>query len=116
MNTMTATATETMTVDGFELCLLGWLANAQAIVDQHYSTRFPTLPGEELTLERGRRYVRVVKTSRDGRDVGCSVFCFIDSTNGDVLKAETFRKPARGPRGNIFGTQLGVSAYGGLYR
>lgn len=30
------------------------------------------------------------------------VFCFIDMTNGDLYKAETWHRPAKGVRGNIY--------------
>jgi len=60
--------------------------------------------------EPARKYCRLT----DGR----SSFCFIDMTNGDVLKAETWRKPAKHARSNIFADDLGLSGvnqYGAVY-
>jgi len=67
-----------------------------------------------LSLEYGKRYVKVVRSDACG---GRCVHCFVDTTNGDVLKAASWKAPAKGARGNIYiGSQEGVSAWGGLYR
>jgi hypothetical protein len=97
----------------FEASLMAWLAGAQAKIDDHYRTRFPTLETPILTLERGRRYIRVVRADSSSR----SVFAFIDA-NGDVLKPEGWKKPALHARGNIFdasGGLAGVGPYGPAY-
>ena len=99
----------------FEAALTAWLAGAQAKIDDHYRTRFPTLETPALTLERGRRYIRVVRATPTGSER--SVFAFIDA-DGDVLKAESWKKPALHARGNIFdpsGGLAGVGPYGPAY-
>jgi hypothetical protein len=85
----------------FEAALTAWLAGAQAKIDQHYREDFPTLEVPALTLERGRRYIRVVRATSGSER---SVFAFIDG-NGDVLDAESWTKakPARHGRNSIFG-------------
>ena len=96
----------------FEAGLAAWLSGAQAKIADHFRTRFPTLEMPILSLERGRRYIRVVRT-----DSQRSVFAFIDA-NGDVLKAESWKKPALHARGNIFdpsGGLAGVGPYGPAY-
>jgi hypothetical protein len=90
----------------FEAGLMAWLAGAQAKIDNYYRTTFPTLETPTLTLERGRRYIRVVRA-----DSQRSVFAFID-INGDVLKAESWKKPALHARGNIFDASGGLAAVG----
>jgi len=95
----------------FEKALAVWLTKAQAIVDKGHE-RYPNQTRPVLSLEPGRRYVKVVR--KEGGPGG-SVHCFIDTTNGDVLKAAGWKKPAKGARGNIFTDALGVSEYGGLY-
>jgi hypothetical protein len=118
MNTATQTVETVETVDNFELALAGWLANAQQIVDEHYSNNYPNLPGARLTLERGRRYIRVVKQSK-GDSTQRSAHCFIDAaegpTRGFVLKSDSWKKPAPGPRGSIFTANVGVTPYGAHY-
>lgn len=79
-----------------------WLKNAQAIVDLSSMFR-----GHVLTAEHGRRYIRIVQDH--------SAFAFIDKTNGNVLKPETWKKPSPIPRGSIYGDRLGVDEFGGKY-
>jgi hypothetical protein len=69
-----------------------------------------------LTIERGRRYCRVVSAYTKASDQR-SVFCFVDQ-DGTILKAESWKKPAKGARGSIFNTDKGagaVTAYGAIY-
>lgn len=62
----------------------------------------------------GPKYIRVV--TKDGGQ-GRSAFCFIDRSNGDVLKTASWKSPAKGARGNIFkGPEgYGVGQYGANY-
>ena len=58
-----------------------------------------------IILEEGTRYIKVTKQDRslEGRLGNKSVHTFIDKTNGDILKAATYKAPAKnGVRGNIF--------------
>lgn len=53
------------------------------------------------------KYIKIIHTSW-GQG---SVFCFIDTTNGNVLKAENWNKPdLKNPRGNLFSEQGGLEA------
>lgn len=54
-----------------------------------------------ITTVPGPKYVKVVH--------GSSVYCFIDRSNGDVLKAASWSRPAKHPRGNIFDESNGLS-------
>lgn len=53
-----------------------------------------------VDFELGRRYVRIVKSDNEGSHR--SVWGFVDKTNGDVLKAASWKAPAKHARGNIF--------------
>lgn len=59
-----------------------------------------------IRVDKGARYNKLVRT--DSRSEFASVFCFVDKTNGDVLKAASFKAPAKGVRGNIFDDANGV--------
>ena len=82
----------------FKAALDTFVSQAQAIVDAHMAS-FVNLPREVLTVEPGRRYVRVVRSNGGSSR---SVYCFIDSTNGNVLKAESWKKPHPMMRGNVY--------------
>lgn len=101
--------------NNFETAFTNFLATAQAIVDEHMTRHFPNLPRPVLSAEPGRRYVRVVKS--DGES-SRHVYCFIDRTNGDILKSESWKKPAKHARGNIYTTtdmRAAVNEYGAHY-
>ncbi len=98
----------TLSMD-FDTAFATWLTSAQAIVDEHMSTKFPTLAREVLTTTQGKRYIKVVKRG--------SVFCFVDKTDGNVYKAASWKAPALHARGNIFTPEKGTGTgpYGALY-
>ena len=52
---------------------------------------------EEFYLETGRKYYKLVHRSGISR----SVHCFINKTNGDVLKSASWNAPAKGVRYNL---------------
>ena len=52
---------------------------------------------EEFYLETGRKYYKLVHRSGKSR----SVHCFINKTNGDVLKSASWKSPAKGVRYNL---------------
>lgn len=80
----------------------------------------------ELEEQPGKRYIRIVKgtaiagtgTQLAHKDLSWSAYCFIDKTNGNVLKAAGWKAPAKHARGNIFDSSNGVdavTAYGARY-
>lgn len=98
----------------FDAALSAWLKVAQDIVDADHArmgfTAFP--PGKVSVDPGGKKYLRIVKTDGASR----SAHSFIDLANGDVLKPDGWKRPAKGARGNIFDAgRPGVSAYGALY-
>lgn len=66
-----------------------------------------------LDLERGKKYIRIVRKERkNGENIqhSGSSAAFIDMTNGDVLKCDSYKKPAKHPRGNIYSDRSGMEA------
>lgn len=95
----------------FDHALCRFLERAQAVVNEYYASTFPNNTVPKLSAEPGKRYVRVVR--HDG--VGRSAHCFVDTTNGNVLKPAGWKGPAKGARGNIYSEKLGVGPHGALY-
>lgn len=59
-----------------------------------------------LETMRGGRYVRLVSTTITGGQRSC--FGFVDTTNGDVLKSASWKRPAKNfARGSIYDEQNG---------
>jgi len=97
---LTATDREAAVVDP-ELARLieAFRLQLQDTVSDHYTKKFPTLEVPQIKLEWGQKYVRIVR-ERSPNDR--SAFGFIDTSNGDLLKAESWKKPARHARGNLY--------------
>lgn len=85
-------------MDGFEKKLGTFVEGCQRIVDEG---RGRTIRRSILTMQHGTRYVKIIEYTN-------AVFCFVDRKNGDVLKAETWSRPARHARGNIFDQHNGL--------
>lgn len=72
--------------------------NRQYYQDMGYTFEAPPV----ATAVFGSRYARIMK--------GGNVHTFIDLKNGDILKAATYKAPAKGARGNILAEDAGRSA------
>lgn len=74
---------------------------------EYMEKRFPNNRKSTLSYKVNSKYIRVVQ--RD--DNHGSVFCFIDSTNGNVLFPKGWKAPdLKNPRGNLFSEQGGLEA------
>lgn len=109
-----------------------FIERVQAMYDAHYDN--PVLPSPQLGIDYGLKVAKVTKADRrinretgsvelaeyNGR-VSKSVYCFIDLSNGDLLKAEGWKKPAKGKRGSILNDNSDVGTVatvhgGGFYK
>lgn len=100
----------------FQTSLARFLVSAQAIVDANMAS-YTSMPYRKvLSTMPGKRYIRVVVSEvyPDGKTIGGSAHCFIDTTNGDILKCASWKAPAKHARGNIFNddTDKSMSPYG----
>jgi hypothetical protein len=81
-----------------------------------------------IEAQVGKKNVRIVRREQwinedksVNEAIGGSAHCFIDLENGNVLKADGWKRPAPQIRGNIFsedfdiGVGRGVSEYGAAY-
>lgn len=94
----------------FMLAFLNHFDKCEKLYIDYMASNFPMLPVEEFKYDVGSRYVKIHK--------GGSVFSFIDTKNGDVLKPASWRAPAKHARGNIFDDHNGmkyISSYGPAY-
>jgi len=95
--TLTRSARD-MSVDrqAFERAAAGFLRWLQNKMDREDEDPAGT---PQMSYMKGRRYWRIVKERQLPN--GQSAFGFLDTTNGDILKAESWRKPAMHARGNV---------------
>lgn len=80
--------------------LHAWVSRADAMVKAHYAKHFPLSAPDNLQLRVGKKFGKIISFKRD--EAGNSAWGFIDLSNGDVLKAESWKRPAPHARGNIF--------------
>ena len=82
----------------YETTLNSFLKECQVLVNDHMKQYHWE---SKLTVAKGRRYDKIVST--DTLDKPSSrVWAFVDKTNGDILKSEGWKKPAKHARGNIY--------------
>jgi len=93
-----------------------WLMGAQKIIYDHAKKQgkgnksIEDIYANMLTVKKGKKYWKIISTPDNGPNG--SVFAFIDTTNGDVLKAATFKAPAKQARGNIYDKMNGLGSMG----
>jgi hypothetical protein len=72
----------------------------------------------QYEVEYGQKFARIVRQNSQRM-----VYCFVDLSNGDILKADSYRKPSKRKRGSIWnegcdvGNNKPCDLYGsGLYK
>lgn len=93
--------------------ITAFVAIAQEKINAHFAAHLRGLPPDVLSFDfkASPRYVRIVETRDEGsRNPSRSVHSFIDTQTGDVLKAASWKAPAKHARGNIFADDKGAFA------
>ncbi len=93
-----------------------FVEGCQNIHTDYMARDFPNTTPDEITSKIGKRYAKIIRTRVAGD--GGSVHCFVDMTNGDVLRAASWKAPAKHARGNIFDEHDGLknmNEYGPAY-
>lgn len=101
----------------FETALSAYIERVQELQNAHYAQYEGRLTPPLIVAERGKRFVRIVKVEQ-GISSGRSVHSFVDTKDGAVLKAASWKKPeTKNPRGNIYNPDPvdGVTAHGAKY-
>ena len=103
-------ALENLKVDESTPELKKFLDIMQDEVRDYFKVNFPSTEPPDYKMAMGQRYVKISREDKHGGSA--SVEAFIDRTNGDVLKAASWKVPAKHARGNIFEADNGKSAIG----
>ena len=99
-------------------------AEVAATIEANYRAVCPNMVEagvmDSARIELGRRYAKIIRIEkRDGKSHDRSAFGFVDLTNGNVLKAASWAKPADHARGNVLdiaGRGNSYTPYGINYR
>jgi hypothetical protein len=88
-----------------------YVKQVQVMVNEQYKDY--SLPVPVVSAEIGKVYAKIIKREQNRG----SVHTFIRLDNGDILKAASWKAPAKnGVRGNIFhDISNAVNAYGAVY-
>jgi hypothetical protein len=99
----------------FEVALAAFILHLTLAKEEERKANFPNLPKTVYITEFGQKNCRIV--SQDETGDNRYVFCFVRIADGAVLKAASWKAPAKHPRGSIFNgpTEYGVSTYGANY-
>lgn len=113
MKTIVASDFKVTTADLEQFC-----ADQQGRYDAHLSAMNYThdVHKRQHKFSIGPRYARIFRATPDGR--ADSLVCFIDMTNGNILKGSWKAPVKNGVRGNIFTEDRGASVmtqYGCAY-
>lgn len=97
----------------FEAALNNFVRDVQLLINETYRNNYPNLKSPKIEVDICRKYVKVIEKSSDSRT---RIFCFVNKENGDILKAATFKQPAKIARGNIYKDYKdAITPYGAKY-
>ena len=81
---------------------------------RHFPDSFGILENRFYVDKGARKYARIVSESTRGTNR--SVFLFVEIATGNILKAASWKAPAKHARGNIFESfDKGVGDFGAAY-
>lgn len=87
----------------FEECALELRDFIENKINNYLQTHYQNLGPVNITLETGKRYVRIVKSDGPVADPNRSCYGFIDTQTGNLLKCATWKAPAKNfPRGSLY--------------
>lgn len=87
--------------------LAAFVGTLSATLSAHFAAEYPGIDvnQREVVADQGPKRARIVSRcplkDSSGRHVSQSAYCFVDLSNGDILKTASWTAPAKGPRGNI---------------
>ena len=100
---MTYTPHETL----FDVALELFVKGCSKISNDHRERHYPNNSPIYFETMHGKKYIRVVRA-----DPHKSVHCFVEISSGDVLKAASWKAPAKHARGNIHDEHGGLGSMG----
>jgi hypothetical protein len=89
----------------------GFIEKVNKMLAADNECRYPGSPVPFVVPDKpGIKVIRLIRYAGEGGSG--SSYCFVDKANGDVLKCESWKKPAPIARGNIFNADNGIGAVG----
>jgi hypothetical protein len=86
-------------LEEFHTAVDAFLTSIRELQAAYFAKNYPNLTPPVISLSPGgKKYLRVEQNN----GTQTSVYCFVDKSNGDILKADGWKRPAKHARGNIF--------------
>jgi hypothetical protein len=85
---------DSFTKADLDAAVKSYVASAQKVVDRFWKSSKHT-----VGTDSGPKYIRLWQADEGGSK---SALGFIDKTTGFLLKSDGWKKPAKGPRGDVF--------------
>ena len=101
-----------MDQEKFDNALRVFVEGCQNIHTDHMARHLPNVTPDQISSKIGERYAKIIRARDEEQGIGTTVHCFVDMTNGDVLKAASWKAPAKHARGNIFDEHHGLNKMG----
>ena len=79
----------------------------QKMMNEYHQKHFPMLPVPQISINWGRKYAKIVRANPQR-----SVYGFVNIETGEVLKAASWKAPAKWARGNINNPDKGMGCCG----
>lgn len=83
-----------------------FMDNVVMVHDEYWKQMGFTHQKPEFEVVEGRKYIKVVRNDHSQR----SVHLFVDKTSGTILKAASWKSPAKHARGSIYSETNGLEA------
>jgi hypothetical protein len=99
--------------NNFDSALAIFVANCQDKINSYFKATYEHVAPGTLVVMPGKKYVRIVNQDTVSR----SAWAFVDIATGDILKAASWKVPAKHSRGNIYKPEswVAVTAFGPAY-
>jgi hypothetical protein len=101
-------------MENFDAKVESFRCKLEAMLAEHRIKNKNVSDSPIIKMEHGSKYIRIVFYTCYGNR---TVYGFIDKTNGDLLKAASWKVPAKTKRGSIFNENPldGCNEYGMVY-
>jgi hypothetical protein len=98
------------TPEGWDAALEYFLTHVEELIEKYNrASEYKHAYGTKVISEDAQKYTKVYVVKPQSSK---SIYCFIDRSNGDILKPATHSVPAKGSRGNIFDENHGMKRMG----
>ena len=89
--------------DDYSTALMKMIHRIDEQHGEYYEKTLPNLTYEKITINKGRRFDKLVQ--------GGSVYCFVEKSTGDVYKSQTWKQPYTKGKNCVRGSIYDISSY-----